>query len=205
MVAELISACDRTSIMRLPAYRPSLKRHARRLLGFKNDENGVTTLEFAMVATPFFMLIFMLAGFSLYFFVFNSLEKGMDQTSRLVRTGQAQNSSMTVNDFKQAICDAAGEWIRCPKVQVFVQKYADWSSVSPRACTNSDGTVAINTANGSDPISTQTGTQDQIVIVTTCYKWEFAQSIPFVKFGNMADGSFMMQTATAFRTEPYTQ
>ena len=59
----------------------------------------------------------------MYFFVMNSLDKGMDQTSRLVRTGQAQKTNMTVNDFKQNICNSAGGWIKCNKVQVFVQKY----------------------------------------------------------------------------------
>ena len=191
--------------MHLRSYRQSLKRHMAQLLGFKHDEQGATAVEFAMVATPFFMLIFMLVGFAMFFFVFNSLEKGMDQTSRLVRTGQAQNSSMTVTDFKNAICNSAGDWIRCNKVQVFVQKYNDWSSVKPQACVNSDGSVAVNTASGTDPIANQAGKQNEIVIVTTCYKWEFAQNIPYVKLGNMADGSMMIQTATAFRTEPYAE
>lgn len=191
--------------MRFLAYRAALKQKIARALGFKGDENGATAIEFAMVASPFFILIFMLIGFAMFFFVFNSLEKGMDQTSRLVRTGQAQKANMKVSDFKQAICDSAGGWIKCNKVQVFVQKFPDWESVTPQACLNSSGNVVVNTANGSDPISTYSGTQSEIVIVTTCYRWEFAQSIPYVKFGNMADGSMMIQTATAFRTEPYAE
>lgn len=191
--------------MRLPIDRRAIARRIARLMRFRHDENGATAVEFAMVAAPFFILIFMLIGFAMFFFVFNSLEKGMDQTSRLVRTGQAQKSNMSVNAFKQAICDSAGTWIRCNKVQVFVQKFPDWESVAPTACVNSDGSVAISTASGTDPISTHTGTQSQIVIVTTCYKWELAQSIPYVKLGNMADGSMMVQTSTAFRTEPYAE
>jgi hypothetical protein len=34
----------------------------------------------------------MLIGFALYFFVMNSLDKGMDQTSRKIRVGQAQKT-----------------------------------------------------------------------------------------------------------------
>lgn len=191
--------------MRLRTYQQTLKRKAARLLGFRSDENGATAIEFAMVAAPFFILIFMLVGFAMFFFVFNSLEKGMDQTSRLVRTGQAQKNNMTVNEFKQGICNSSGDWIRCNKVQVFVQKFPDWKSVNPQACLNADGSVVVNTASGTTPISTYSGTQSEIVIVTTCYKWEFAQSIPYVKLGNMGDGSMMIQTATAFRTEPYAE
>ena len=174
-----------------------------RVRGFKKNDDGATAIEFAMVSFPFFILIFMLIGFALYFFVMNSLDKGMDQTSRLVRTGQAQKANMTVNDFKNNICNSAGGWIKCNMVQVFVQKYPDWQSVVPQPCLNVDGSVVTNNASGTDKIAQYSGTASDIVIVTTCYKWEFAQKIPFVKLGNMSDKSMMMQTATAFRTEPY--
>ena len=42
-----------------------------------------------------------------------------------------------------------------------------------------------------------------MVLVTTCYKWDFAAKVPYFKVGNMGDGAMMMQTATAFRTEPF--
>jgi Flp pilus assembly protein TadG len=180
-----------------------LSQRNLRVRGFKRDEDGATAVEFALVSFPFFMLVFGLIGFAMYFFVMNSLDKGMDQTSRLVRTGQAQKANMTVNDFKQNICNSAGGWIKCNKVQVFVQKYPDWQSVAPQPCLNADGSIVTNTASGSDQIATYSGTASDIVVVTTCYKWEFSQSIPFVKLGNMADKSMMMQSATAFRTEPY--
>ncbi len=60
-----------------------------------------------------------------------------------------------------------------------------------------------NTASGSVLLAPYSGTSSEVVVVTTCYKWEFAQQIPYVKLGNMADGAMMMQTSTAFRTEPY--
>jgi Flp pilus assembly protein TadG len=184
------------SIQKLPA-------RAASLAGFKKNDDGATAIEFAFVSGPFFLLVFMLIGFAMYFFVMNSLDKGMDQTSRLVRTGQAQTANMTVNDFKNAVCNSAGGWIKCNKVQVFVQKYPDWQSIAPQACLNGSGAVVTNSASGSDPIATYSGTSSEIVVVTTCYKWEFAQNIPYIKIGNMSDGSMMMQTATAFRTEPY--
>ncbi|MEQ1670988.1 MAG: TadE/TadG family type IV pilus assembly protein [Hyphomicrobium sp.] len=186
--------------MRLRQLQQYLKTRAT---GFKREDDGATAIEFAMVATPFFMLVFMLIGFAMYFFVMNSLEKGMDQTSRLVRTGQAQKNNMTVADFKNQVCNSSGDWIKCPKVQVFVQKYPNWATVAPQECLNVDGSVVTNTAAGTDPIATYTGTASEIVVVTTCYKWEFAQQIPFVKIGNMGDNSMMMQSSTAFRTEPY--
>lgn len=168
----------------------------------RKADDGTTAIEFAMVATPFLMFVFGLIGCAFYFFIVSSVEKGMDQASRLVRTGQAQSSLMTVNQFKQKICDGAGAWVTCSKMQIFVQKFADWNSVTPTPCVNK-GVVATNTAPGSALIALYSGTANQVVIVTACYKWGFTASLPFVQLGNMSDGSLMMQSATAFRSEPY--
>lgn len=178
----------------------ALKTGAARL---RQSEDGTTAIEFAIVAIPFFMFIFGLMGVSSYFFIMTSLEKGMDRESRLIRTGQAQLSNMTVNDFKQGLCQEAGSWVKCNKVQIFVQKFANWQDVAPKACVQADGTEVVNTANGNDLIAQYSGAANDIVLVTTCYKWEFANNIPYLNMGQMRDGSMMMQTATAFRTEPY--
>lgn len=169
---------------------------------FRRNEDGTTAIEFAIVAVPFFMFIFGLMGVSSYFFIMTSLEKGMDQSSRMVRTGQAQTMNMTVSDFKKALCDRAGGWVKCNKVQVFVQKFADWDDVQPQPCI-SNNTAVVSTAKDDDPIAQYSGEANDIVLVTTCYKWEFAARIPYLDLGQLSDGSMMMQTATAFRTEPY--
>lgn len=171
--------------------------------GLANDEAGTTAIEFAIVAAPFLMFIFALIGCAFYFFVLSSVEKGMDQASRLVRTGQAASSNMTVDQFKEKICDSAGNWVRCNKLQVFVNRFDDWASVTPQACVDDNKTVISNSAPGGSPIATYAGSASDIVIVTACYKWDLTSKIPFLKIGNMDDGSFMLQTATAFRSEPY--
>lgn len=184
----------------------ALEQIAKRssLTRLSKDESGTTAIEFGMVAVPFLMFVFALIGIAFYFFINTSLDKGMDQTSRLVRTGQAQNQNMTVDQFKQQICNSAGGWIKCNKVQVFVAKYPDWSAVTPQKCVDNSGNVVTNGASGSDLISQYSGSASDIVMVTTCYKWEFTASIPFFKLGNMTDNSMMLQSATAFRSEPYT-
>jgi len=176
---------------------------SRRLGGWRRDEAGATAVEFAMVSTPFLMFIFGLVGLALYFFIMNSVEKGMDEASRLIRTGQAVTAKMTVDQFKQKICSGAGPWVRCNNLQVFVTRFSDWASVTRQSCLDQNGAVVANPAKGSDQIATYSGTASDIVIVTACYKWTFTAHIPFLHLGNMNDKSMMMQTATAFRSEPY--
>jgi Flp pilus assembly protein TadG len=174
--------------------------HVKRL---KREEDGATAVEFAIVATPFFMFIFALIGCALYFFIMNSVEWGMDQSSRLIRTGQAVSSKMTVDQFKQKVCDAAGPMVKCENLQLFVSRSPDWASVSTQPCVDKDNNVILNKVPGSDLIAIYSGAASDVVVVTACYDWGFASKIPFLKLGNMKDGSMMMQTATAFRSEPY--
>ena len=199
-----LSECQRRLFDRAQAW-PGIKR-------FKRHEDGATAVEFGLIALPFCLLVVALMGFAMFFFVSNSLDKGIDQSSRAIRTGQAQKQvnanpaspGMTVQEFKQSICTLAGGWIDCNKMQVFVQKFPDWASVAPNACLNSSGSVNTSTASGSDKIAQYAGTASQIVIVTTCYKWEFTQKLPsIIHLGNMSDGSLMMQSTISFRTEPY--
>lgn len=177
----------------------------RLLRRWKVESAGSTAVEFAVVAIPFFFFIFGLIGCAFYFFVSNSVENGMDQTSRLIRTGEAVTNKMTVNQFKQGICDGAGSWIDCKKLQIFVRSYGQsWSNVTAAApCVDANGVISTNTAPGTDLIAIYSGTASDVVVVTACYKWDFPSKLPLVKLGNMNDGSLMLQTATAFRSEPY--
>lgn len=170
---------------------------------FRHNESGATAIEFAAVAGPFFAFIFGLIGIAFYFFIMNSVEKGMDQTSRLIRTGQAKESQMTVDEFKSAICNNAGQWIRCEKLQVFVNRFPTWAEVNPNPCVDSQKNVIVNSSPGDAKISESAGEASEIVIVTSCYKWDLAAKIPFLSLGNLSDGSLMMQAATAFRVEPH--
>ncbi len=176
-------------------YRAAMRR-------FKRDTNGSFAIEFAAVSGPFLALVFGLFGIAFFFFIMNSLEKGMDQMSRLIRTGQAADTQMTVQDFKEGICTKAGAWLRCSALEVFVTKYPSWAAVTPQPCVSQSGVVK-NSAPASAKIADYSGDASDIVIVTACYKWDFPQNLPFLTIGNMPDKSYMMQAATAFRSEPF--
>ncbi|WP_245280146.1 pilus assembly protein [Hyphomicrobium sp. 99] len=149
------------------------------------------------------MFIFALIGCAFYFFIANSIEKGMDQATRLVRTGQAVTQKMTVEQFRKTICTGAGSWIDCNKLKVVASPTDDWSKVKdPIQCLgNTQNQDQIMKA--TDLIAIYTGTASQVVMVTTCYQWDFTAKLPFIKLGNAPDGSTVIQTATAFRSEPY--
>ncbi len=177
-----------------------------RLISFRRlrrDNEGTTAIEFAMVATPFLMFVFALIGCSIYFFTMSSVEKGMDQASRLVRTGEAVTEKLTVAQFRDAICDGAGVWINCSKLRMYAQSFDNWADVVGGATYSCTSQAPPEAMEDTKPIALYTGSASQIVVVTTCYEWDLPSKLPFLKLGNSTDGSMMMQTATTFRSEPY--
>ncbi len=181
----------------LAGLKPVLRRESFRRL--RRDDEGTTAIEFALVATPFLMFVFALIGCSMYFFTMSSIEKGMDQASRLIRTGQAATEQLTVAQFRQAICNGAGVWVNCSKMHMYAQSFTDWASVAGYSCKGQ----APQAMEDSKPIALYTGSASEIVVVTTCYTWDLPSRLPFLRLGNTADGSMLMQTATTFRSEPY--
>lgn len=201
-----------------PARATILNRFAR----LCRNEDGTTAIEFAVVAAPFFMFVFGIIGISMHYFVMNSVEKGMDQASRLIRTGQAQTNNYTVGEFRNYLCnkansrtseDAEGDavdlksdlgdgHIKCSDLEIFVQNADDWQGLAPEPCVDVSGVKRVNSTNPADLIATQSGTESAVVMVTACYEWQFTKRIPFLKF-DTADNAMIMQSATAFRTEPY--
>lgn len=215
---------SRTELMRskiLPA-KPARATVLTGLARLGRNEDGTTAIEFAVVAAPFFMFVFGIIGISMHYFVMNSIEKGMDQASRLIRTGQAQTNNYTVGEFKNYLCnkansraseDAEGDavdlkadlgdgHIKCGDLEIFVQNADNWQDLAPQPCVDVSGTKQVNSTNPADPIATQSGTDSAVVLVTACYEWQFTKKIPFLKF-DTADNAMVMQSATAFRTEPY--
>ena len=186
------------------------------------NEDGTTAIEFAAVAAPFFMFVFGIIGISMHYFVMNSIEKGMDQASRLIRTGQAQTNNYTVGEFRNYLCNKANSrasvdpngdavdlktdlgdgHIKCGDLEIFLQKKTKWEDVQPEPCVNVDGTKRVNSTNESDPLASHAGTESDVVLVTACYEWQFTKRIPFLKF-DTNENAMVMQSATAFRTEPY--
>lgn len=182
----------------------SLSPFARLARRLRRDERGVTAIEFAIVAIPFFMFIFGTIGIGLHFFITNSIEHAVEAAARKIRTGQAQTNGTTVGDFKTEVCAEAASFIECnDKLQIHIQHDSEWSGITPASC--KDGT-SLATAGGSasDAVSDFTGEESEAVLITVCYQWDLPASLPFITLGDPdLGGAAIIQAATTFRTEPY--
>jgi Flp pilus assembly protein TadG len=174
-------------------------RVARAISRWREDHSGTTAVEFAIVGMPFLMFLYGIIGIGLYFTTMFTLENGLEQASRLIRTGQAQKAGMTDVQFKNVVCSYIPGCVDCQnKLLVNVRSFAeaDMTPTIGRAeCLNNGSLTNLTTY--------QPGTANQVVLVTLCFEWELGNKIPFIRLGDMSNGSRLIQAAAVFRTEPY--
>jgi Flp pilus assembly protein TadG len=173
-------------------------RLMRLISRWRTNRSGATAVEFGIVAMPFLMFLYgiMMVGF--YFFMTFTLENGLERASRLIRTGQAQKANMTDVQFKNVVCSYIPGFINCEnKLLINVRSFpeADLTPVVTRGeCLNNGSLTNLTTYSP--------GAANQVVLVTLCFEWEFANKLPFMQLGDMGE-SRLIQAATVFRTEPY--
>jgi Flp pilus assembly protein TadG len=169
---------------------------------FAADSTGTTAIEFGFVALPFFMMVFGVINIGMYFYTVNSIDRGLEDASRRIRTGELQNCAASVGDFKSLMCSSASGYIECNKLNVLIQSAPDWGDLTAQSCQSAGGLTPSSGVSSQD-LADLAGNQNAVVLVTACYEWELAQYLPFLKLGNLSNGSMLIQSTSAFRTEPF--
>jgi Flp pilus assembly protein TadG len=183
------------------------KRLYRRLRA--DSIKGSAAIEFAMVAPVFFVLLMGTMEAGIMFFAQSALQNAVNDTARLVRTGQSQcyttNSGncvpMTSAEFKTKICSEVSNLLRnCTgadlqfDVRAYSSGFGGANNTSPLdAGKNLTPLTAFNIGNACD-----------VVLVRAFYKWPvFSPGLNYF-MANMSGNNHLLATAAAFRNEPYT-
>lgn len=177
----------------------------RRNAEWVRDNRGAAAVEFAIVALPFLLLVMGIIGVGLYFFTNSALQHGVESAARQIRTGQAQKDLLTIGQFRELVCTESGSYIDCNKLRVHLAHGARWIDIQPVSCADDQGDLHSSTGEADDYVSEYSGEASQIVLVTLCYQWDLAEIFSFLHLGHGANGTgpAILQSATAFRTEPY--
>lgn len=188
---------------RLPVRTRALLRRLRR------DRRGVTTIEFAMIAAPFFFIVLAIMTIGMQFLVLHLLEKGVADASRQIRTGEAQTAGLTLGNFRQLVCDSAGSLIACDDhLVVHVLSANTFVGLTPPPTCVTNGGLTPPPGQSGDPLASATGQENMKVLVTACYNWEggmglwkvIAKLISPIPFD---EGMIVLSAASVFQTEPY--
>lgn len=177
--------------MRNTLFPPRCRRTAWRC------DKGVTSIEFALVATPFFMLMLAIFETTMIYFAGSTLENAVNEAARTIRTGQAQVDQMTAADFKAMICERVDALLTCDdSLVVDVRAFTQFDQVNFPPALTADGD--INPATQFNP-----GGAGDVVLVRVFYSWDVITPVMSPSLSNMSGNRRLVTAATAFRNEPF--
>ncbi len=171
-----------------------IKTHLSR---FIRARRGAAAVEFALIAAPFFLLIFATLEVALFFLGSTIIENGVNEAARSIRTGQLQQSNQTVADFRGSICERISSVADCSRIKVDVRTFESFSSSSTGSPLNGDGEIddsafTFNPGGGGD-----------VVVVRVFYDWQLLAPGVISGMSNMGDNKRLITATAVFRNEPF--
>jgi TadE-like protein len=166
------------------------------------SESGAAAVEFALVAFPFFMVMGCICETGIMLFTEYSIQAGVQEAARQIRTGQAQNAGMSAADFKSEICEVTGIVINCESdLTVYVRPANTFSTLN--SIMPSYLNVGAKPDGSPNPTSYDCGGPSQAAAVIATYDWDF--TMPFMEFlGNFDGGKKRRLYGLAiFQNEPF--
>lgn len=208
-------ADDHGFIRPAPA-KVSVVTKLRRLL---RSRDGATAIEFALLAIPYFMIIFAIIETFVAFTAEQLITNATDTVSRKIRTGQitynlGRSTDMTVAQFRTAFCNEISIMISCSaseiatpaKLYLDVETYTSFSAIPttiPR--TTTDTYSDINTSG----FQFAPGGPSTINMVRAYYRWQITTDLvrPYITTIHPTNGTvptdFLIIATTAFQNEKY--
>lgn len=196
-----VSQAAGSMIVRTSLLRRVLAPAIARSRGFGTDERGVTVIEFAILAVPFFTLICAILETAMVFFASQVLDSAVEDASRMIRTGQAQNSGFDIDDFRDYMCDYTfGLFGDCSQIRLEVKTITNFSG----ATTGSDvQTCTETTCTWKDAETYTPGIREEVVQVSAYYRWALVVVMPTFNLKNQPDNYRLLSATRVFRNEPY--
>lgn len=113
----------------MPSPAGSTAANRKLLCRFRRDRRGSAAVEFAMIATPFFALLFAIIETSTIFFAGQVLETGLQDSARQLFTHQFQdaNAALTPSEakekFRTDVCTRVSVLMKCEGIDIDVKFY----------------------------------------------------------------------------------
>ncbi len=172
--------------------------HAR-VQHWAHNQSGVAAVEFAMIAIPFFFLIFGLLEVCVLFAMSAILEHGISEASRQIRTGQLQSNGFGEVAFKNAVCAELFDLMDCDSsLRIDVKTFDNFASTE-----NPDPIDPDSGDLNDEDFEFSPGDANEIVVVRVFYEWDLIVPVMSAPLANMSGNRRLLQSTVAFRNEPF--
>ncbi|MBA8832092.1 TadE/TadG family type IV pilus assembly protein [Rhizobium leguminosarum] len=190
-----------------------------RFRALARSRDGAAAIEFALLAIPYFLVIFAILETFVAFAAEELVSNGVDTMSRRMRTGQitynlGRTTDMNQAQFRQAFCNEISILVRCSasevatpsKLYLDVQTFSTFSAIPttiPKL--SADKYAEINTA----AFKYGPGGAGTINMVRAYYRWEIITDLvrPYITTIRPSDGSmpsqYLIVATAAFQNEQY--
>jgi Flp pilus assembly protein TadG len=169
----------------LIAIRSLLTRKIPLASRLRKNEDGAAAVEFALVALPFFGLIFAVIEIGIFFFASRYLEDGVFNAGRKALT-QRLNASASCTDFVDTIKSNVGTMLDPAKLVVNVSVLSSFSSTSPNL-NMSDAACSMGASNST-------------ILIQVSYPYPFT-GFRFLSGGASIGSNLQLNAATVLRVE----
>ena len=188
-------------------------RRSRTLRGLMRAEDGVTALEFAIVAPVLMMLVFSIIEFSLIMMVYNVMEGATATSSRTGKTGYTGTGLTRQQTILNAITTRAGSLLDPDKLTMTSKFYKQYDQINdPEPFIDANGNSmrdsgeSFTDINGNgiwdaDMGSSGYGSAGDVVVYNVTYPWPISTPIISQFIGN--GGIFNITTHAVVKNEPY--
>jgi Flp pilus assembly protein TadG len=193
-----------------------LQRRAQKLAKsrFVQNQKGVAAIEFALIGPIFGVMLFVTFETGLMQFNEYSIQAAVQETSRLVRTGQVQQP-LTVGgaqvrwdaaQFKNKICGLARVVSCQERLVVYMQNAANFTALNSAVPSFENlGPTSYVTPAGQPPRAPfSCGEPREAMALIVTYDWKFITPVIMQGFSNITDKTKRRLVAYGlFRNEPY--
>lgn len=190
-----------------------MQRCKRWCTRFLAAQEGVSAIEFAVVAPALCLLIMSIIEFSLVMTVYNVMESATTVSSRLGATGFTSTGTSRQQTILNSIISRAGSLIDPDALQVSTQFYRQFDQIhdpEPYIDANGNGQYdpgeSFTDVNGNgqwdaDMAQAGLGSAGDVVVYTVTYPWHITTPIVSAIIGH--DGIFTITTHAVTKNEPF--
>jgi|TARA_R110002126_G_scaffold13118_4_gene56909 Flp pilus assembly protein TadG len=161
------------------------------------DAEGTTAIELAFVAAPLVYFLLGIIEVALMFTTSIVLEGATSDASRLIRTGQAQQSGNAQAMFEDALCDAVSVLANCNDIEyeVITIDGGFGGAGANNAQFNPDGSF--------DSQGFDAGGVSDVVLIRAVYQYALKTPIMSEFFSDPGSDTRLMMSTIVLQTEPY--
>ena len=169
------------------------------LARFRNNSRGTVAIEFAMIALPFFLLVFAIIEVGLSFMAQQVMANATDEIARRLRTGELRAANVSGNQLHDRICarlflPEAG----CPNLVVDLQTYASFTNVPVTIPLTASGDV---NANG---FKNSVGGASTINQLRVFYRWPILTNLMRNRIDSInGTGRTLLFSTATWKNEPF--